>query len=119
MWGKNKGGRHPKVCVVILEANTSIPAGRLHDASTEVPREAARTVAKWESTQLSKQRRAEGVLHTKAAADGRHGHGRPRGRDAWLRVHVRREQCGALSYHDTKQSEYFLRCNNTNVTKPN
>ena len=85
--GEKQGGRHPKVCVVILEPNTSIPAGRLHDASTEVPREAARTVAKWESAQLSEQRRAQGVLHTKAAADGRHGHGRPWGRDAWLRVH--------------------------------
>ena len=65
---------------------TTLP-GRLHDPGTEVASEAARRVAEREGGQLSKQRGAQGVVHPEEAADGRHGHGRPRWQHARLRLH--------------------------------
>ena len=77
--------------VVILKPNCCISSpGRLHDTGAEVPSEAARPVSKREGGQLAEQCSAQGVLHPQAAADGRHGHGRPRRRHAWLWVdHLR------------------------------
>ena len=98
--------------VVILKPNCCISSpGRLHDTGAEVPCEAARPVSKREGSQLPEQCSAQGVLHPQAAADGRHGHGRPRRRHAWLWIdHLRhlREHIAQVGRVDFQSYENVL-----------